>query len=124
MLYKHYVDQLIKRCVPKDKMHTILHHCHSLKCGGHYGESKTPAKLLQCGFYWPSLFKDGHTFVMEYDRCQKTGNISRRNEMPLNSILGLNSLTYGELISWGNFPHLTTTNTYCWWWIMFPNGLK
>ena len=43
--------------------------------------------MLQSGFYWPTLFKDANSFVKTYDRCQKIGNISRKNEMPLNSIL-------------------------------------
>ncbi|KAL4387524.1 hypothetical protein GQ457_09G015940 [Hibiscus cannabinus] len=48
---------------------------------------KTAAKVLQSGFYWPTLFKDAHNFYKACDRCQRTGNISRRIEMPLQCIL-------------------------------------
>lgn len=51
------------------------------------GASKTTAKILQSGFYWPSLFRVTFEYVKRCDRCQRTGNISRMNEMPLNSIL-------------------------------------
>ena len=37
ILYRHCADQVIRRCVPKDEMHSILHHCHTLPCGGHFG---------------------------------------------------------------------------------------
>ncbi|KAL4281095.1 hypothetical protein GQ457_03G019720 [Hibiscus cannabinus] len=47
----------------------------------------TAAKALQSGFYWPTLFKDAHNFYKACDRCQRTGNISRRNEMSLQGIL-------------------------------------
>ena len=47
VLYKHCANQLIKICVPKDEMQAILHHCNSLECEGHYGGSKTTAKVLQ-----------------------------------------------------------------------------
>ena len=35
ILYKHCVDQIIRRCVPEEEMKDILKHCHKLKCGGH-----------------------------------------------------------------------------------------
>jgi len=44
-------------------------------------------KVLQCGFYWPILFKSAHAFVESCNACQRTRNISRRNEIPLNNIL-------------------------------------
>jgi hypothetical protein len=33
------------------------------------------------------MFKDAYAFVTACDRCQHTGNISRRYEMPLHNIL-------------------------------------
>ncbi|KAL5539541.1 hypothetical protein UlMin_044745 [Ulmus minor] len=47
----------------------------------------TAAKVLQSGFHWPTLFKDAYNFVANCDRCQRVGNISRKNEMPLTNIL-------------------------------------
>ena len=69
ILYRHCVDQVIRRCVPEDEMHSILNHCHTLSCGGHFGGQRTTAKVLQSGFYWPSLFKDAHQFVSTCDKC-------------------------------------------------------
>ncbi|KAL5578786.1 hypothetical protein UlMin_011228 [Ulmus minor] len=86
-LYKHCADQIIRRCVPEEEMESILRHCHSKEVGGHFGGTKTVAKILQSGFYWPSLFKDAFKFVSMCDDCQRSGNISRRHEMPLNNIL-------------------------------------
>ena len=104
MLYKNCADQLIRRCIPKDEMQAILHHFHSLECGSHYGGNKTAAKVLQCGFYWPILFKDVHTFIMACDWCQKTSNISRRNEMPLNYILEVELFDVWGIDFMGPFP--------------------
>ena len=50
-------------------------------------EIEQPAKVLQSGFYLPSLFKDAHAFVSTCDKCQRMGNISRRDEGPLKGIL-------------------------------------
>ena len=65
----------------------ILTHCHSLECGGHFNGQRKVAKVLQLGFYWPSIFKYAHLFAKSCDQCRRTGNIGRRNEMPLTNIL-------------------------------------
>ena len=85
-------------------MEAILQHRHSLKRGGHFGGSKKVTKVLQSGFYWPTLLKDAHAFVMACDRCQKTGKISRRNEIPLNSILEVEIFDVWRIDFMGQFP--------------------
>ena len=60
ILYNHYADQVIRKCVQEGEMNSFLNHCHTLACGGHFGRQRTTAKVLQSGFYWPSLFKDAH----------------------------------------------------------------
>ena len=69
VLYKYCVDQLIRRCVPTEEMESILTHCPALERGGHFGESKTSAKVLQSGFYWSTLFRDAHAFVVACNCC-------------------------------------------------------
>lgn len=86
-LWKFCPDQVIKKCVPKNEFNSTLTFCHSHVCGGHFGGKKTALKVLESGFYWPSLFKDAYAFCMSYDRCQRTCNIGPRNQMPLTPIL-------------------------------------
>ena len=86
-LWKHCADQVIRRCVPKNEIISILTFCHSYACGGHFGAKRTARKVLECGFYWPSLFRDSYSFCKSYEHCQKTSNISQRNEMPQTPIL-------------------------------------
>ncbi|XP_070017734.1 uncharacterized protein [Nicotiana sylvestris] len=80
-------DQLIRRCVPQKEMNAILHDCRASPYGGHYGGDRTAQKVLQSGFYLPKLFKDAHAFVKKCDRCQRTGTITKKHEMPLQNIL-------------------------------------
>ena len=35
-LFKYCVDQIIRRCVPKEEQQGILSHCHGSACGGHF----------------------------------------------------------------------------------------
>nr|XP_027118762.1 uncharacterized protein LOC113736005 [Coffea arabica] len=49
---------------------------------GHFGPKRTAHKVLESGFYWPSLFKDAYVFCKSCDRCQRVGNIARKDHMP------------------------------------------
>ena len=85
-------------------MGEILKHCHSLECGAHFNGQRTVAKVLQSGFYWPSIFKDAHVFAKSYDRCQRTENIGRRNEMPLTNVLEVELFYVWDIDFMGPFP--------------------
>lgn len=104
ILYRRGADQIIRRCVPNEEIPQILERCHSSAYAGHFGSSKTAAKVLQSGFYWPSLFKDAHEFVKHCDQCQRTGTISKRHEMPLNSILEVELFDVWGIDFMGPFP--------------------
>ena len=69
ILYKHYADQIVRRCVPNEEMENILKHHHSLECGGHFGRTRIATNVLQAGFYWPTLFKYAHAYVLTCDQC-------------------------------------------------------
>ncbi|GJX82649.1 reverse transcriptase domain-containing protein [Tanacetum coccineum] len=79
-------DGIIRRCVSGSETRTILDQCHYGPIGGHYGPNITAKKVLDSGFYWPTIIKEAHTLVQFCEACQKTGNISKRDEMPLNNI--------------------------------------
>ena len=87
LLFKRCPDQIIRRCVPEEEVQAILHHCHSSSYGGHFGVTRTTTKVLLSGFFWPSIFRDSYILVKTCDRCQRMGNISRRQELPLKNIL-------------------------------------
>nr|GEW74140.1 reverse transcriptase domain-containing protein [Tanacetum cinerariifolium] len=53
---------------------------------GHYDFSTTTKKVFDSGFYWPTIFKEAHTLVQKCDVCQRSGILSRRDEMPQNNI--------------------------------------
>jgi hypothetical protein len=55
--------------------------CHSAEYGGHY--FRTQAKVWSSGFYWPEMHEDTKRFVASCPECQRTGNISKINSMPL-----------------------------------------
>ena len=68
-------------------MGSIMSHCHTLPCRGLFGGQRTTAKVLQSGFYWPTLLKDAHHFVASCYKGQRMSSISKRDEPPMNPIL-------------------------------------
>lgn len=86
-LYRRCSDQIIRRCVHQDDFEKILRSCHDSEYGGHFGGTKTVFKVLQSGYYWPTLFKDAYHYVKSCDKCQRTGGIFKKNEMSLTTIL-------------------------------------
>ncbi|XP_074315231.1 uncharacterized protein LOC141651416 [Silene latifolia] len=74
------------RCVSKEEGLEIVDRLHNAAYGGHLFTSRTIAKVLQDGFYCPSMFKDIHMVVKSCDSCQRTGNIRKQNEMSLTNI--------------------------------------
>ncbi|GKC35222.1 putative nucleotidyltransferase, ribonuclease H [Tanacetum coccineum] len=85
-LFKVCSDGIIRRCVSGPETRTILDQCHHGPTDGHYGPNVTAKKVLDSGFYWPTIIKEAHTLVRLCEACQKTRNISKRDEMPLNNI--------------------------------------
>ena len=102
--YKIGGDRLIRHYIPDSEVQDVLSQCHDSVYGGHYGASKTTVKVLECGFFWPTLFRDAREYVLHCDRCQCIGNISKRQEMPLSSIQEVEIFNVWGLDFMGPFP--------------------
>ena len=63
LLFKRGVDMIIRRCVPESEQGKILQECHASPYGGHFAGDKTAYKILQLGFYWPTIFKNCFEWV-------------------------------------------------------------
>ncbi|XP_070009496.1 uncharacterized protein [Nicotiana sylvestris] len=86
LLFKICVDNMIRRCIPEKDQNSVLQACHASPYGGHFGGIWIAAKVLESGLNWPTLFKYAHAWIKSCDECQRTGNISRRYEMPMTTI--------------------------------------
>ncbi|GJR66411.1 reverse transcriptase domain-containing protein [Tanacetum coccineum] len=84
--FKLCADNIMRRCVAGNETLKILAHCHLGPIGGHHSANVTAKKVYESGFYWPSVFKDVNKYVRRCDACQRSENISSRNEMPQNNI--------------------------------------
>nr|GEZ43610.1 reverse transcriptase domain-containing protein [Tanacetum cinerariifolium] len=81
-LFKICADQVIQRCAHDKEALDILEACHNGPTGGYHGANLTAKKIFDFGSFWPTIYKDAHEFVKNYDSCQRQGKISQRDEMP------------------------------------------
>ena len=88
-MFKSCADAMLRCCVLEVEIHSIIKQCHDLPCGGHAAASKTSSKILQCGFYWPTLFRNVQVYVKTCDHCQRVGNLPKANAMPMALILAV-----------------------------------
>ncbi|KAL0401769.1 UNVERIFIED_CONTAM: Enzymatic polyprotein [Sesamum latifolium] len=103
-LWRFCADQVVRRCVPNDENNSVLSFCHNFACGGHFGPKRTARKVLDCGLYWNILFNDAYEFCKKCNKCQRTGTLSHRNEMPQTPILIVEIFDVWGIDFMGPFP--------------------
>jgi hypothetical protein len=86
-LFKLGNDGVMTRCVPREERLEILRKCHSAEYGGHYSHFLTQEKVWSSGFFWSEMHEDTKRYVVSCPECQRTGNISQKNSIPLKYIL-------------------------------------
>nr|XP_009798768.1 PREDICTED: uncharacterized protein LOC104244944 [Nicotiana sylvestris] len=57
-LFRVCAHNIIIRCVPDEEIMPILKACHDSPVGGHPGGNRTATKVLECGYYWTSIYHD------------------------------------------------------------------
>ncbi|XP_072065869.1 uncharacterized protein [Arachis hypogaea] len=103
-LFRRCSDGMIRKCVPESEVRSILWHCHGSAYGGYFGPKRTATKVLQSGFYWPTIFKDAREFIHQCNECQRGGGLTKRSEMPQNYILEVELFDLWGIDFMGPFP--------------------
>ena len=104
-LWKLCSDQVIRRCIPDHETDSVLQFCHSSAPGGHLGVQRTARKVLDCGFYWPTIFKDAWKICSTCEQCQRAGNtLTWRQQMPQQPMLFCEVFDVWGIDFMGPFP--------------------
>ncbi|PNX72416.1 hypothetical protein L195_g028306, partial [Trifolium pratense] len=104
-LWKFGNDQVIRRCVLDYEIESILHHSHASQVGGHFGPQRTVRKVLDSGFYWPTIFKDAYENYRTCKECQIAGTtITRKSEMPQQPMFFCEVFDVSGIDFMGPFP--------------------
>nr|KYP41632.1 hypothetical protein KK1_036989 [Cajanus cajan] len=87
-LWKLYSDLVIRRCFPDHEIDSVLYFCHSSAPGGHIGIQRTARKVIDCGFYCPTIFKDVLKICSTCEKFQRVGgSLSWRQQTPQQPML-------------------------------------
>eukprot|EP00253_Pinus_taeda_P035107 PITA_35107 len=82
-LFKLGPDQILRRCVREEEIFYILLTCHDGPCEGHFAAKRTAFKILQAGYYWPTLHQDVRRYIGQCDQCQRMGKPTPKDEISL-----------------------------------------
>eukprot|EP00253_Pinus_taeda_P036025 PITA_36025 len=102
----------------------VLQKLHDGPAGRHYARDATAHKILRAGYYWPTMFKDSHSYVRKCQVCQTTTGRQRKPSLPLQPVnieqlfaqWGLDII--GEIVPHSSKKHryiLTATDYFTKW---------
>ena len=77
---------------------------HERICGNHLGSRSLVHKLVQAGYYWPTMQKDAEAYVKICDKCQRFNNIIRQPTEELTLMTAPWPFTQWGLDIMGPFP--------------------
>ena len=106
-------DQVIRRCVPQSEFQSILEACHSSESGGHFGPQRTARKILDCGFWWPTLFRDAAEFCKSCPHAKNLVIYPRGMRCSNNLCYSVKFFMSGALTLWVHFQTLMVSYMYC-----------
>ena len=66
------------RCLGNEEVDYVMREVHEGICGNHSGSRSLVHKLMQAGYYWPTMQKDVEAYVKACDKCQRFSNIIRQ----------------------------------------------
>ena len=78
VLYKRGFSRPYLRCLSYDEANYVMREVHEGICGNHSGARSLVHKLIQAGYYWPTMLKDTQTYVKTCDKCQRFNNLIRQ----------------------------------------------
>lgn len=102
----------IRRWVRGDKIFNIMKVYNNGPCSGHFADRKTGHKVLQMGYYWPTISKDAKKFVQTCASCQRMGCPRQFDEMPLHSQIAIKPFERWELYFIGPINPSSNQKTY------------
>ena len=103
-LYKKGFSMPYLKCVDEDKAKYILEEIHEGVRGDHAGPRSLVSKVIQTGFFWPTMQADTVELVKRCDKCQWFGNVQRLPTEKLMTITYPGHSHNGESTSLVHYP--------------------
>lgn len=97
-LYCHGIDIVLRRCLTDKEAKKVLNDYHLGACGFYQSGYVTTQKILQAGYFWPTMFKDCITAVRSCHACQIFDRKTRIPPTPLHPVVAI-----GAFAKWSIF---------------------
>jgi len=69
VIYRKHSKRVLLRCLEAHELEVVLQDLHDRPTGGHFLGNTTAHKVMQAGFYFPTLFKDAHAYACKFPFC-------------------------------------------------------
>ena len=76
-LYRLGKDSRLRQVISDSQARMILQELHKGNAGGHFSQDITVRKVLDAGYWWPTLYKDTYQYCQTCHECQKTGGLPK-----------------------------------------------
>ena len=86
-LYRQGKDKRLRQVITDSQARMILQELHKGNAGGHFFQDITIHKVLDAGYWWPTLYKDTYQYCQTCHECQKTGGLPKLVSTKLITIL-------------------------------------
>ena len=75
--YRQGKDSRLRQVISNSQARMILQELHKGNAGGHFSQDITVRKVLDVGYWWPTLYKDTYKYCQTCHECQKTGGLPK-----------------------------------------------
>jgi len=93
IMYRVEQDNRMHICLTTSRAQIFLKELHEGMARGNFVANIIAKKILDVGYWWPTLFKDTHEFCRSYDNCQKIGGLKTKSLAKLITLLEEPSMT-------------------------------
>ena len=87
ILFRKNYDDVFLRCLDKEQTDDILFQFHAGPEGENFSGETTAHKIIREGYYWPTLFKYSHAYIIKCDPCQKCAGKFKKPSFPLHPVV-------------------------------------
>jgi hypothetical protein len=87
ILFQVNNDGVLLRYLECEDANKVLKELHDGPIGGHFAVDTTAHKILRVSYYWPTLFKDAHTYARNCKTCQISIGRENRAVVPLQLVV-------------------------------------
>ena len=104
VLYKKVFSCPYLRCLGNEEADYVKREVHEGICGNHSRSRSLVHKLVQAGYYWPTMQADAEAYVRACDKCQRFSNIIRKPTEELTPMMAPWLFAQWGLDIMGPFP--------------------